>query len=120
MKPGHSKANCKSRVKSFKCQSFGHHTALCRNIDKVNEEDKNKPANANQKQKNFKNYLACHDKSISLQTAGVITNMDKSKAKSVHILFEFHLQSSCSGVEKAVEALSSEPVDGGNRKIKTK
>lgn len=54
MKPGHSKANCKSRVKCFKYQSFGHHTTLCRKIDKVNEEEKNKPANANQKQKNFK------------------------------------------------------------------
>ena len=54
MKPGHSKANCKSRVTCFKYQSFGHHTTLCRKIDKVNEEEKNKPANANQKQKNFK------------------------------------------------------------------
>ena len=35
MKPGHSKANCKGRVKCFKCQSFGHHTALCRNIEKL-------------------------------------------------------------------------------------
>ena len=44
--------------------------------------------------------------------------MDKSKAKSVHILFEFCLQSSCI-TKKAVETLSSKPVDGGNIKIKT-
>ena len=45
MKPGHSKANCKSKVECFKCQSNALHTELCRNIDKVTEEYKNIGAN---------------------------------------------------------------------------
>ena len=119
MKPGHSKANCKGRVKCFKCQSFGHHTALCRNIDKVIEEDKNKPANMDEEQKDLHNYLVCHDKSVLLQTAkGVITNIDESKAKSVRILFDSCSQSSYI-TENAVKTLSLKPIDGGNITIKT-
>ena len=77
-----------SRVKCFKCQPFGHHTAFCRNIDKVTKEDKNKPPNTDEEQKDLHNYLVCHDKSVLLQTAkGAITNIDESKAKSVRILF---------------------------------
>ena len=118
-KPGHSKANCKSRVNCFKCQSFGHHTALCKNIDKVTEEDKNKPVNTDEEQKDLHNYLVCHDKSVLLQTAkGVITNIDESKAKSIRILFDSYLQSSYV-TEKVVKTLSLKPVDGRNITIKT-
>ena len=77
MKSGHSKANSKSRAKCFECQSFGHHTVLCRNINKVIEEDKNKPADIDEEQMDLHNYLVCHDKSVLLQTAkGFITNID--------------------------------------------
>ena len=62
MKPRHCKANCKNRVKCFKCQSFGHHTVLGRNFDKVTEEDKKNPANTDEEQKDLQNYLVCHDK----------------------------------------------------------
>ena len=70
MKPGHSEANCKSRVKCFKCQSFGHHTELCRNVDKVTVKDKNKAANTDEEQMDLHYYLACHDKQhkVLLQT----------------------------------------------------
>ena len=51
-----------------------------RNIDKVTEKDKNKPANTDEEQKDLHNYLACHDKSVLLKTVkGVITNIDESK-----------------------------------------
>ena len=62
MKPGHSKANCKSRVKCFKYQSFGLHTELCRNIDKATEEYKNKTANTDEEQSDPHNCLVCYDK----------------------------------------------------------
>ena len=95
MKLGHSKAKCKSREKYFKCLSFGHHTALYRNIDEATGEDKNNPANTDEEQKDLHKYLICHDKSVLLQTAkGVITNIDESKTKSVRILFDFCSQSS--------------------------
>ena len=95
MKLGHSKAKFKSREKYFKCQSFGHHTAFCRNIDKATEEDKNNPANTDEEQMDLHNYLIWHDKTVLLQTAkGVITNTDESETKSVRILFDFCLQSS--------------------------
>ena len=88
MKPEHSKANCKSRVKCFKCQSFGHGTALCRNVDKVTEEDKHKPANTDEEQKYLHNYLVCHDKSVLLKTPkGIVTNIDEIKPK----VFVFYL-----------------------------
>ena len=118
MKPGHSKTNCKSREKCFKCQSFGYHTALCRNIDKVIEEDKNKPANMDEEQKDLHNYLVWHDKSVLLQTAkGVITNIDESKGKSVLIFFDSCWQSSYI-TKKTVKTLSLKPIDGGNITIK--
>ena len=71
MKPGHSKANCKSKVECFKCQSNALHTELCRNIDKVTEEYKNIGANTDDEQRDPHNYLVRHDK-ISF-----ITNCNK-------------------------------------------
>ena len=71
MKPGHSKANCKSKVEFFKCQSNALHTELCRNIDKVTEEYKNIGANTDDEQRDPHNYLVRHDK-ISF-----ITNCNK-------------------------------------------
>ena len=53
MKPRHCKANCKNRVKCFKCHSFGHHTVLGRNFDKVTEEDKKNPGNTDEEQKDL-------------------------------------------------------------------
>ena len=98
---------------------WSSHTALCRNIDKVTEEDKNKPKNTDEEQKDLHNYLVCHDKLILLQTAkGVIANIDESKAKSVGILFDSCLQISHI-TEEAVETLSLKPVDRGNITIKT-
>ena len=115
--PGYSKANCKRRTMCFKCRSFGYHTALCRNVDKITEKDKNKPGNTYEKQK--ENYAVCHDKSFLLQTAkGVITNIDESKIKRFHMLFDLYSQSSYI-TRKAVKTLSLELVDGGNVTIRT-
>ena len=95
-----------------------HSTALCKNIDKVTEEDKNKPTNTDEKQKDLHNYLVCHHKSVLLQTAkGVFTDIDESKAKSVRILFNSCSQSSYI-TEQAVKTLSLKLVDEGNITIK--
>ena len=42
MKSGHSKFNCKNRVKCFKCNTFSHHTALCGNEGKTKNSDDKK------------------------------------------------------------------------------
>ena len=95
-----------------------HSTALCKNIDKVTEEDKNKPTNTDEEQKDLHNYLVCHHKSVLLQTAkGVFTDIDESKAKSVRILFNSCSQSSYI-TEQAVKTLSLKLVDEGNITIK--
>ena len=54
MKSGHSKFNCKNRVKCFKCNSFSHHTALCRNEEKTKSDDDKKKLPPNQDDKQAK------------------------------------------------------------------
>ena len=120
MKSGHSKFNCKNRVKCFKCNTFSHHTALCRNEEKTkNGDDKKRlPSNQDDRQETQHNFLV-HQIKVLLQTAkGIITNADESKAKSVRILFDSCSQSSYIS-EKAVEALSLKEIDGGNISIIT-
>ena len=121
MKSGHSKLNCKSTVKCFKCNTFSHHTALCRNEEKTkNGDDKKRlPSNQDDKQETQHNFLVRHNQTVLLQTAkGIITNADESKAKSVRILFDSSSQSSYIS-EKAVEALSLKEIHGGNVSINT-
>ena len=121
MKSGHSKFNCKNRVKCFKCNSFSHHTALCRNEEKTNTDDDKKRLTPNQddNQDPQHNFLVHHNQTVLLQTAkGVITNVDETKAKSVRILLDSCSQSSYIS-EKAVKALSLKEIGGGNISINT-
>ena len=75
MKSRHSKFNCKNRVKCFKCNTFSHHTALCRNEEETkNADDKKKlPSNQDDKQETQHNFLVHHNQTVLLQTAkGII------------------------------------------------
>ena len=121
MKSGHSKFNCKNRVRCFKCNAFSHHTALYRNEEKTkNGDDKKRlPSNQDDKQETQHNFLVHHNQTVLLQSAkGIITNADESKAESVRILFDSCSQSSYI-FEKVVEALSLKEIDGGNVSINT-
>ena len=99
MKSRHSKANSNIRVKCFNCQSFSHHSTLCKNDvkEKVKDDNKNNLKNSKvDQQEDQHSFLVRHNQTVLLQTAeGIITNVDEGKSKSVHIMFDTSTQGVC-------------------------
>lgn len=99
MKLRHCETNSKIRTKFLTCQSLSHYTALCKKDvkEKVKDDNRNSLDNSKvDKQEDQHIFLVLHNQRVLLQAAkGIAKNIDESKSKIIHIMFDTCSQRSC-------------------------
>ena len=80
LKPGHTKPNCKSSIKCYKCKKEGdHHTALC-NPNKVSD---------NPTEEEIITCLVKNNTNILLQTANaLVTDKNETQVCAIKLLLD--------------------------------